>query len=67
MIFISGLREIILKGRKVRINFNIDKSTPRLISIMAVETMKKSNLDHEFLRYAFSPIIKPCAIIFIAD
>ena len=50
MIFMSGFLEMILKGLKVLKSFKIDKLTSKSISTMAVDTMKKSSLDHEFLR-----------------
>ncbi len=67
IIFMSGFLEMILKGLKVLNSFKIDKLTSRTISIIAVQTMKKSNFDHELLRYAFSPIKRPCAIILRRD
>ncbi len=59
MIFISGFLEIILKGLRVLNNFKIERSIPKLISISAVPTMKKSSLDQELFKYAFYPIISP--------
>jgi len=47
MIFISGFRETILKGLKVLNSLSIFKSTPKLMSIIAVDTIKKSNFDQE--------------------
>ena len=59
IIFMSGFLEIILNGLNVLISFKIERSIPTLMSIIAVETMKKSNFDQEFFRYALSPIINP--------
>ncbi len=50
MIFMSGFLEMILKGLKVLKSFKIDKLTSKTISITAVQTIKKSNFDHELLR-----------------
>ena len=50
IIFISGFLEMILKGLRVLKSFKIERSTPIVISIMAVETMKKSSLDHPFFK-----------------
>lgn len=52
MIFISGFLEMILNGLKVLNIFNIERSTPKLISMTAVHTMKKSSFDHELFKYA---------------
>ena len=62
--FISGFRDTILKGLKVLNNLSILRSIfPKLMSIIAVTTMKKSSWHHESLRYAFFPIINPFEII----
>ena len=50
MIFMSGFLEIILSGLRVLNIFRIDRSTPKLMSITAVETIKKSSFDHEFFK-----------------
>jgi hypothetical protein len=63
MIFMSGFLDIIRNGLRVLNNFNIFKSIPKLISITAVDTMKKSSFDHESFKYAFYPINNPCEII----
>ena len=68
MTFISGFLETILNGLKVLNSFRILKSTPlSVMSMIAVMTMKKSNLDHGSFKYAFFPMIKPFAMIFRTD
>jgi hypothetical protein len=53
IIFISGFLDTILSGLRVLNSFNMAKLTPKLMSIIAVVTIKKSSFDHESLRYAF--------------
>lgn len=50
IIFISGFLEIILRGLRVLKSFKIERSIPKLMSITAVETMKKSSFDHELFK-----------------
>ena len=50
IIFMSGFLEMILKGLKVLKSFKMERSTPIVISMMAVETIKKSSLDHPFFK-----------------
>lgn len=50
MIFMSGLREIILRGRMVRNSLSIERLTLILMSTTEVITIKKSSLDHELFR-----------------
>ena len=50
IIFISGFLEMILRGLKVLKSFKMERSTPMVISMMAVETMKKSSFDHPFFK-----------------
>jgi hypothetical protein len=63
IIFISGFLDTILNGLRVLNNFNIFKSIPKLMSMIAVETIKKSSCDQESFKYAFYPMINPCEII----
>lgn len=63
--FISGFLDIILKGLKVLNNLKMPRLTlVEAMSTIAVTTIIKSRTDQLSLRYAFSPRMKPFAIIF---